>query len=265
VKKKIEVIFLAYIRPKSDITLSKEEKIELLREYYDYYKELTSKDINALNKKLPREALSSLLDNIGTILLEESKKLAEQDGPVKEFLKENPLPNHMDGLLPKDFRVFCLVLNALKQWVSAEQGATDRYLLGGTARETCRSIVTHCMVTREELGKDAELHHPIRDGRPPIILSKKGHSLIEGQSTSEYQDTEEEGTPYDTLLKLKHSMNRSWVQLRKGCLDLLGQPVEFTTQPVKNTSRAFAKKASEETGLTYRQLLDLLDDKELGL
>lgn len=173
-----------YVRPKSEVKLSKEERTEILRGYYDYYKELTSSDISFLNRKIPRDTLSSLFNNIGALLLEEAKLLAEQNGPIKEFLEQNPLPCKIDGLLPRDFRVFCLILNSLKQWVSAEQSATDRFLLGGTAREACRSITTHCMVTNEKLGNDAELHHPVRDGRPPIILSKKGHSHIEGQSKS---------------------------------------------------------------------------------
>ena len=82
-------------------------------------------------------------------------------------------------LLPDDFRVFSLLLNALKQWVSAESQSTDRYLLGGTARATCREAVNKWIVTGEELGENSELHHPLRDGRPPILLSKKGHNLVE--------------------------------------------------------------------------------------
>ena len=29
------------------------------------------------------------------------------------------------------------------------------------------------------MGEDPELHHPVRDGRPPILLSKKGHTFVE--------------------------------------------------------------------------------------
>lgn len=35
--------------------------------------------------------------------------------------------------------------NALKQWVAAESAATDRYLLGGTARKQCRKMADHCL------------------------------------------------------------------------------------------------------------------------
>lgn len=92
-------------------------------------------------------------------------------------------------------------------------------------------------------------------------MSKKGHSIIEEQSSEE---TEEE-TLHDILLNLKHSKNRSWVQLRKGCLDMLEKPVEFSTKSIKSTSRAFAKQASEKTGLTYDQILSWLDENGLGL
>jgi hypothetical protein len=256
---------MGYIRPKSDISLTKGEKVELLKEYFDYYKELATRDINELNKKIPREALSSFLDIVGTMLLEESKKMSTEEGIVKEFLNENPLPPHLDGLLPKDFRVFCLLLNALKQWISAEQQATDRYLLGGTARETCRSISNVCIVTGEELGEGAELHHPIRDGRPPILLSKKGHNLIEGQSSSKesYTDGDKDDI-YSLLLKIKHERNRSWVQLRKGIQSQLERPVEFSSKGVKSISRSFAKTAKDKTKLTYEELLQWMDENKLG-
>jgi hypothetical protein len=66
---------------------------------------------------------------LGEILLTESEKLAEAAGPVRNFLDANPLPPGMVERLPDNFRVFCLALNSLKQWIAAEQSATDRYLL----------------------------------------------------------------------------------------------------------------------------------------
>jgi len=76
-----------------------------------------------------------------------------------------------------------LAINSLKQWVVAEQGATDRYLLGGAARDLCREATDTCLVTGAVLTNGIELHHPVRDGRPPIPLSKEGHASIEGQSS----------------------------------------------------------------------------------
>jgi hypothetical protein len=118
---------------------------------------------------------------VGGKLLEESEKLANTDGPVRKFLDDNPLPAPLAEMLPPQFRVFCLALNALKQWVSTQQARTDHHLLGGRARDLCKGATDRCLVTGDALGQDRQLHHPVRDGRPPIPLSKHGHSLIEGQ------------------------------------------------------------------------------------
>ncbi|MBT9172220.1 MAG: hypothetical protein DDT21_00601 [Syntrophomonadaceae bacterium] len=171
---------MAYKRYKSKLSLSKPEKLSLMTEYIDYYERLINEQgLDVLNVKIPREIFEDILDYIGSILNKKAVDMANEDGPVKEFLEANPLPPHMKELLPHDFRVFSLLLNALKQWVSAESQATDRYLLGGTARATCREAVTKCIVTGDELGEKPELHHPLRDGRPPILLSKAGHNVIE--------------------------------------------------------------------------------------
>ncbi|OPX85751.1 hypothetical protein [Pelotomaculum sp. PtaB.Bin117] len=287
---------MAYERFKPGLSLTKQEKVDLMAEYISHYRTL-SKDgnLNVLNRKIPREAFASALDRIGELLLYEAQILSESNGPVKEFLNENPLPPHMATLLPDDFRVFCLILNALKQWVQAESAATDTYLLGRTAKKTCRMAVDTCIVTGEALGENAELHHPLRDGRPPILLSKIGHSIIEGQvkKTSKpiiesinnkgkeayinndevaqsqkqifkVEKPDDNNDIYNLLLNLKHKKNRSWVHLRNGCLDILGLPVCFTTQPVKNISRQFARDAQRLTDLSYKELLQFLDERQLG-
>lgn len=76
---------------------------------------------------------------------------------------------------------------------------------------------------------------------------------------------EESQDVYNILLRLKHEYKRSWVQLRNGCLDLIGVSVVFTTQPIKNTSRAFARKVQNVTGLSFEELLQILDEKKLGI
>src|ERR1019366_2780057 len=67
------------------------------------------------------------------------------------------------GLLRSyDFRVYCLALNALKQWLAAEQAATDRYLLGGRARQECRAAAATWIVTGGPVCPvDVEVPHPI--------------------------------------------------------------------------------------------------------
>jgi len=173
---------MTYKRPNNARPLSKTEKVALLREYVQFYEEASSRDPKALNRKVPRQGFADMLDKVGSLLLEESKQLAHEPGVVRNFLADNPLPESMAPLLPDAFRVFCLALNALKQWVSAEQSATDRYLLGGDARNLARKAVGRCLVTGAFLTSDMELHHPLEDGRPPLPLSREGHAQLENQT-----------------------------------------------------------------------------------
>lgn len=171
---------MAYIRPQPKQRISKEERKQLLQEYYLHYKELIhDQGIEALNLKIPREVFSSVLDEVGVLLQERAAQLLSENEAVRQFLEKTPVPPSMASQLPEDFRVFALLLNALKQWVSAESAATDRFLLGGNARKECREVTNICLVTGKEIGDDGELHHPVRDGRPPIFLSREGHNIIE--------------------------------------------------------------------------------------
>ena len=247
---------MPYQRPVNTNALSKEQKLSLLKEYICHYEREAALDQTVLNRKVPREAFSGLLDQMGDLLLQESMRIATEPGPVYDFLEATPLPSSMERLLPRDFRVYCLALNALKQWVSAEQAATDRFLLGGTVRELCRSATSKCIVTREPLGSDIELHHPVRDGRPPLPLSKHGHDTVEGQLSTSSEDAVEA-----SLISLKREGNRSWAMLRRGCLDLLGQPQPVNSKAVASSSRTFARKAAAVSKLTYSQLLAWLDAK----
>jgi hypothetical protein len=144
---------MAYKRPTNRTPLPSAEKQSLLKDYMQHYCQLAASDRMVLNRKVPRGAFGDLLDRLGEMLLIESMKLAEVTGPIRTFLDTNPLPPAMAECLPDDFRVFCLALNSLKQWVAAEQNATDRYLLGGVARELCRQAAETCLVTGAALGQ----------------------------------------------------------------------------------------------------------------
>lgn len=247
---------MAYKRPVNSVALSKQQKLSLLTDYVSYYESEVSRDRSVLNRKVPRGAFVGLLDQIGECILNESKRLAEESGAVCDFLEATPLPSGIQNLLPRDFRVYCLALNALKQWVVAEQSATDRFLLGGTARELCKSASSTCLVTGEPLGADAELHHPVRDGRPPLPLSRVGHDTLEGQLSAGSDDPLEA-----SLIALKREGNRSWAMLRRGCLDLLGRPEPAKSSHSAASARTFARKAVEVSNLSHEQLLAWLESK----
>lgn len=254
---------MEYTRPKSNVLLSPIEKRKLVQEYLKFYEEQSLIDVSRLNGKIPRHVFEESLDQIGGMLLEKSRQLSTENVAIKKFLDETPLPPSLDLLLPTDFRVFCLLLNALKQWLSAEQAATDRYLLGGTARDMLRSIVTHCIITGEEIDGNGELHHPVRDGRPPIYISKMGHAKIEGQikttNTGDETNNLNENDTLSIIMDLKKAGHHSWVQLRNACNFSLGNDVKFSTPAVKATSLQFARKVIISTGLGYLGILDWLD------
>lgn len=254
---------MAYKRYKSEITLSKQEKVRLMAEYIDYYERLISeRGLDVLNVKIPREVFADILDDIGSILNEKAKEMAYEDGPVKDFLQANPLPPHMKDLLPDDFRVFSLLLNALKQWVSAESQATDRFLLGGTARATCREAVHKCIVTGETLGENPELHHPLRDGRPPILLSKKGHELVEQSNQknnyASSKDDDSNDDVWNTIKQIRSKKHQSWVQLREGCNAIL-----TGSSNCRPGAKSFANVVMRDTGLSARDILEMLDKQGL--
>lgn len=248
---------MAYARSENQKPLSKPEKVSLMRDYIDHYRRLAQVDPAVLNVKVPRDAFEGLLDRVGELLVEESRRLASTPGAVSAFLAENPLPAGMSGLLPDDFRAFCLVLNSLKQWLAKEQLATDRYLLGGVSRTVCRQAAMTCLVTGEPLGPDVELHHPVRDGRPPLPLSKAGHAAIEQQVAVAV-----DGGLGQALLALRRESNRSWAHLRRGCLDLLGRPASSTvTKASQANARSFARAAQAATGASFEEILAWLDEK----
>lgn len=238
--------------------LSKQEKVSLLENYIAHYSNLFAVNgLEALNVKIPRAVFEPILDTIGNILLEESAKAAS-DGEVKQFLDNNPVPGKMKELLPDEFRAYSLLLNALKQWVSAESAATDRFLLGGTARQTCRGVIEKCIITNEILTKDAELHHPIRDGRPPILLSKKGHEIVEQNNQNVNNGRiENDDDIWNKIRELRIEKHMSWVQLREGCNSII---VGSACRP---GAKSFANKVINETGLAANDIIKLLDTRNV--
>lgn len=251
---------MPYQRPKSE-TPPKADRLDLLRDYFHAYQQLALEDPSQLNQKVPREVFSGLLDEIGTLIQQRAREYAESTGAIRGFLDQNPPPGSIASRLPDEFRAFCLALNAVKQWTAAEQQATDRFILGGSVRSECRSAAEACLVTGKPLTPgEVDLHHPIRDGRPPIPLSREGHALLEGQVSG----LQSAGDPTQQKLKaLRTDSSQSWLQLQRGCLDLLGQEVSHSTPRMQASARTFARKAAKATGLSYQELLHHLHERDL--
>ena len=133
----------------------------------------------------------------------------------------------------------------------------DGYLFGRNARQLFRSLVSHCMLTSDALDSTAELHHPVRDGRPPLLLSKKGHAELEGQTS----DVDASDPIAAILIPLRREKNLSWAHLRRGCLDLSGQQSHSSSRAMKSSARSYARRASELTGLGYAEILAWMDKR----
>ena len=91
---------IPYVRPSHSSRLTAAEKTQLLNEHFAHYAALISQNPAALNVKVPRTAFDQLLNQIGSLLLAESKRLATADGPVRDFLEGHPLPPTMSQRLP---------------------------------------------------------------------------------------------------------------------------------------------------------------------
>lgn len=231
------------------------DKKTLLSEYVNFYQNLVEKKgLEVLNTKMPREYVEHILDEIGEVLLKNAKKLSQEDEKITTFLKENPLPPMLKNYLPDDFRVFSLLLNALKQWVSKESAYTDKFLLGGYARKFCKDATTKCLVTGEEIDEDGELHHVMRDGRPPILLSKRGHDKLEHKK---------EGNPtLDKIKPILQEKHSSWQLLAEGLEFKLGKRADARTN-AKSIANKVLQEMQECPGMesSPEALLELISKK----
>lgn len=242
-------------RPWNGPPLRPDEKAAVLEEYWRHYQAIASRDPDVLNRKIPRQAFAAVLDEIAEIVWSWAGEFAEHPGPVRKLLDSDPLPPLMKDRLPDRFRAYCLLLNALKQWTAAEQAATDRYLLGGRARALCRKLTSVCLITGEPLDGRVELHHTVRDGRPPIPVSPRGHALLEQQETHEQAD------PLSAALTaLRRRRGGSWASLRRGCLDLLGRGEPSGSPATGANAKAFARAAVRATGADPADILVWLDE-----
>jgi hypothetical protein len=254
-----------YVRP-SPPYLTIEQKHQLLADQIAYYTQVraekSEKEFRQLmSQKLSRRLVSRTLARIGGLIQQEAQELAfgssEEAQDVQNFLVSIPLPPALSPYLTTEYRTFALLLNALKQWVSAEQAATDRFLLGGAARGLCRQVSTQCLITQVSFKPEQqkELHHIVRDGRPPIALSKEGHRIVDNQVSNNDQ--------WRQALQLIRK-NRSWIALRRGCDAILADTAASVSD------KSWARKALQEVqkmdiSATHEKLIIWLDEQGLGL
>ena len=137
----------------------------------------------------------------------------------------------------------------------------QEYIDGLKEREGPTKIILR--FEKDVLRELSPIERTVKKENIPNYTSNIGYKEKPLPVYSETFDNSEE--VYQNLLKLKHGKHRSWVQLRKGCFDYLGLEVSFTTKPVKSTSRAFAKDIQRKTGLSFNEILNLLNERQLGL
>ena len=172
------------------------------------------------------------------------------------FREENPNTHRMDlsflrfgseaGLPPPS-------LNGFKVAKHSKGDAKGVKKERRAIREIPKSAFTSVPTTTElvewlfGLKRPGELANPAHDG--PTMPSSEpliGDDLILSQ-----------------IAALKRASHRSWGDLRRGCLDFLGRKPLHKTDQVRDSSKAFAKRASEVTGLDYAQLLAFLNKHDL--
>lgn len=138
----------------------------------------------------------------------------------------------------------------------------DRLLLSGNVRKELKELFTICPVAPDDTDvASVELHHPLRDGRPPLPLSKKGHSIVEGLLVLKPDDAD--GV---ALVNFRKTGKQpiSWKRLRVGCLNLSGIEPEGFKKTYLSGARSWVRKAMKETSLTEDRILAFLDRYDLG-
>jgi hypothetical protein len=252
-------VYQRYQSPK----IEGENRRKALADYVRHYTKVARNEPTLLNQKLPRKAFQSLLAMIGNLLQEEARQLSTSNTETVKFLKINSVPACLGDKLTPEIRTFALLLNALSQWTTAEKLAMDRFLFSGDVRKELKSLCQTCPIYPEEFDvKNIELHHPVRDGRPPIPLSKRGHETVEGLIVISPGDSGAE----KLVEHRRNSKTRySWKRLRIGCLAASGQLPESFSETHLRSGRSVLARVKRQTALSAQSILDILDRYSLGL
>jgi hypothetical protein len=187
------------------------------------------------------------------------KALSQANGSLTSFLRENPWPSEMmddDLFLSEQDRAKVVVLNAVKQWLSKEALWLDMIFTGGRFREKLRELCAerNCRTCQRPFSQlKIELHHTVRDGRPPVPICSECHQTLENQSPVDQP-------PISDVKRIRASRNASWKNLLKATKSLQGLPHDpFSTPNVENASKSIVRLIVRETKLSLPELQRIIE------
>ena len=110
------------------------------------------------------------------------------------------------------------------------------------------------------MGEDPELHHPVRDGRPPILLSKKGHTLVEQNNQVKISTISDDDSDdvWNTIKGIRTKKNQSWAQLKEGCNAII-----TGSDDCRPGAKFCANVVIRDNGLSASNILEIFDNKGL--
>lgn len=254
--------------PKPTSKISPTEKQKVLTEYIEHYRGLAQTHPDLLRIKLRRSQIQPFLDEIGEHVLRLAKQIGTEAGAatehgqaVRQFLESNPIPGTVGQFLTMELRAYALLVHGLHQWAVGQSLATDRWVISGNARHALRSSTDRCVVTNEPFGEEPiELHHPARDGRPPIPVSKKGHKIAD----EVFDPQDPQGRLF---VAVKKKLRFSWRSIWQGCRVSLDLPVSFEAHANPDGRRtaavARARRFARETAAPMEGVLEWIEENDL--
>ena len=110
------------------------------------------------------------------------------------------------------------------------------------------------------MGEDPELHHAVRDGRPPILLSKKGHTFVEQSNQVKISTISDDDSDdvWNTIKGIRTKKNQSWAQLKEGCNAII-----TGSDDCRPGAKFFANVVIRDNGLSASNILEIFDNKGL--
>lgn len=256
---------MSFAAPKPAAKISPAEKQAFLAAYLSYYAEAAKKNPQELRRKLRRSVVQPFLDEIGEHVAKLAKEISENNvstphgDAVKQFLMANPIPGQMGMHLTIEMRAYAVLVRALLQWAVGQSLSIDRWVISGNARKTLRASSPKCIVTGEPFGdEEIELHHPVRDGRPPLPVSQKGHKIADDV----FSPDDELGK---MLVTVRRKRSNSWKLIWQGCLVELGEAVDLSeyTPTRAKAAGAAARWFARETKLSVQQIREWIEENEL--